>query len=316
VANCPSCGAELEPGGRFCGSCGAASPPQPAFCWSCGGRLEDDAAFCGRCGAATEEPAATTAPGTPADAAVTTVLAGAATEGMTAIMPAARPASAPPVIAPPPFEPAASTYAPAAPPRRWAGILIAVLVIVIAIAAGVTVFALTRDDGSTPPPTSSSTEQTGDGAVAADGTASVESSTTEQPTPESTPTVAPTTLAAEDGQAIQDTLYAYFDGINARDYRAAWLQLAPSLRKTVRLARFAKGDSTSQDSDMVIHWMKKQTSSSVIAYVTFTSTQESEYGPNGDTLDYWTLEYHMKRIGGRWYINGTSGHNGHKYTPG
>ncbi len=50
VAVCPSCGAELAPGSKFCSKCGSAVPSEK-FCSQCGTKLSADAAFCHACGA-------------------------------------------------------------------------------------------------------------------------------------------------------------------------------------------------------------------------------------------------------------------------
>jgi len=68
VGSCPSCGAPVTPGLRFCGSCGAPlvmqAPPAPvgSACPTCGAPLGPSARFCGECG--TPMPAAA-APGPP-----------------------------------------------------------------------------------------------------------------------------------------------------------------------------------------------------------------------------------------------------------
>ena len=51
-ANCPTCGAPLKPGIKFCGSCGAAVPQAPAACPGCGQPVNPGARFCGSCGQA------------------------------------------------------------------------------------------------------------------------------------------------------------------------------------------------------------------------------------------------------------------------
>jgi tetratricopeptide (TPR) repeat protein/predicted nucleic acid-binding Zn ribbon protein len=51
-AACPSCGAALPPGSKFCASCGAPVPvaPQKKFCSNCGAQLVAGAKFCSDCG--------------------------------------------------------------------------------------------------------------------------------------------------------------------------------------------------------------------------------------------------------------------------
>jgi|GEM_PF-1783962 len=48
---CPACGAEVAPGAKFCGSCGTALVAAPTVCPSCGAQLAPGAKFCGECGA-------------------------------------------------------------------------------------------------------------------------------------------------------------------------------------------------------------------------------------------------------------------------
>jgi hypothetical protein len=108
----------------------------------------------------------------------------------------------------------------------------------------------------------------------------------------------------------------YFDAINAGDYHTAWERFTPRLKQQAPLAKFAEGDSTTQDSNVVIHWIKGTGPLTAIAYVTFISTQAAAYGPNHDTEDDWTLDYTMELINGHWLIDGTTGHNGTTHTPG
>lgn len=67
---CPSCGAPVTPGLRFCGNCGtpfatqAPAPPAGAVCPTCGGPMAPGARFCGECGQATQ-PAQAAAPPAP-----------------------------------------------------------------------------------------------------------------------------------------------------------------------------------------------------------------------------------------------------------
>ena len=64
---CASCGAENQPGKKFCGDCGS---PLTATCPSCGASNEPGKKFCGDCGSALSPAAAASAlaPATPREA--------------------------------------------------------------------------------------------------------------------------------------------------------------------------------------------------------------------------------------------------------
>ncbi len=113
---------------------------------------------------------------------------------------------------------------------------------------------------------------------------------------------------------IASTLHAYFAAINTKNFRTAWLQFTPHLEQSISVAHLANTDTTTHDSAIVIHALTVLDSRTVIAYVTFTSTQDASQGPNGDTRDDWTLDYTMRLITGRWLIDGVTAHNGSTHT--
>jgi cytoskeletal protein RodZ len=199
---------------------------------------------------------------------------------------------------------------------------VSVIVLVVIVVAALAVVLLTRHHGSsnkTQPTSSPSPVQT---ATASVSPSTVSASPTESPSASPSPTPSPShsatplpALSQADKQQISDNLQTYFSAINAGDYRTAWEQFTPRLKRQAPLAKFAEGDSTTQDSNVVIHWIKRTGTASAVAYVTFTSTQAAAYGPNHDTRDDWTLDYTMVLVNGRWRIDGTTGHNGVKYTP-
>jgi hypothetical protein len=110
-------------------------------------------------------------------------------------------------------------------------------------------------------------------------------------------------------------LNGYFTAINAADYRTAWELYTPHLRAQIPLEKLSEADSTTQDSDVVIHWVKRTGTRTARAYVTFTSTQDAAHGPDGDTADNWTLDYNLKLVGGLWLIDRVTGHSGSTHTP-
>ena len=114
---CPSCGASVAPGIRFCGNCGsqvAPQAPQPAPappavpCPACGTPVVPGARFCGECGATIEQP-------TPPPAPQPQVMAQAPPPPQAQ---AATPAPPPPPLEEPaaPAEPQAVPEASASPP--------------------------------------------------------------------------------------------------------------------------------------------------------------------------------------------------------
>jgi len=109
--------------------------------------------------------------------------------------------------------------------------------------------------------------------------------------------------------AVGAALKRYFDAINAADYRAAWLGLSPRIRGASPDA-LAKGDATSYDGLVVVHSVTSAPGGAVLAYVTFTSVQAPDKGPNGDSCDNWDLDYTMIPSGGTWLIDQVRGHNG------
>lgn len=110
-------------------------------------------------------------------------------------------------------------------------------------------------------------------------------------------------------QAVGQVLKTYFDGINSADYEQAWLMLSPRLRGP-SWSSFAKGTSTSLDSEVALLSVTPGAGQSVIAHVTFTSVQASEKGPDGDTCDNWDLDYTLIPAGDSWLIDKVLGHNG------
>ena len=109
--------------------------------------------------------------------------------------------------------------------------------------------------------------------------------------------------------AVAGALKNYFDAINAADYRMAWLGLSPRIRGASPDS-LAKGDATSYDALIVIHSVTSAPTGAVLAYVSFTSVQAPEKGPDGDSCDNWDLDYTMIPSSGTWLIDQVKGHNG------
>ncbi len=78
----------------------------------------------------------------------------------------------------------------------------------------------------------------------------------------------------------------------------------------VSVAHLEQNDATSFIFDARLRNLTRSGSGTIIAYVTFTSIQAAECGPNGETCDRWTLDYTMQLVGTRWLIDGAHAHAG------
>ncbi len=125
----------------------------------------------------------------------------------------------------------------------------------------------------------------------------------------------PTTPSDPAVAAMAETLAAYHNAINAGDYLTAWEQFTPAEQQRVTVDHLASADATSFGFEVRIHQVTRLGTEEAVVYVTFTSIQAPGYGPNGETCDYWTLDYTMRLIGGRWLIDHAGPHDGSTHTP-
>ncbi len=111
---------------------------------------------------------------------------------------------------------------------------------------------------------------------------------------------------------ITATLSAYFDAINARNYRLAWSQLSPANQSGNPYTQFAAGVSTTTIADWKLHGIASgPRPGTYIAFVTFRSYQNPSEAPNhSDSCDVWTLNYTMIPSSGRWLISEANPHPG------
>jgi len=84
---------------------------------------------------------------------------------------------------------------------------------------------------------------------------------------------------------------------------------------TTRYQGFAKGVSTSYDSDITILDAQLVDASTVTVDLAFNSLQTSANGPDGDTCDNWTLVFKMvQQSDGTWRMDGAQPYNGSTHT--
>ena len=135
-------------------------------------------------------------------------------------------------------------------------------------------------------------------------------------TPSPSQNIVPVTVAsAAAGQpgasGVAATLGTYFWGINNRQWQTVWQQYTAAGQQGVgSVEHLASADATSNDSNVTVQAITPLDATTLKVFVTFTSTQDADYGPNGDTCDNWTLDYTFDLVNGNWLIDGNHSHNG------
>lgn len=120
-----------------------------------------------------------------------------------------------------------------------------------------------------------------------------------------------TQATGEHVAAIQQSLQAYYYGINTGDYLTSWQQFTPGQQQRIPLAVFAERSESSQDENVVLHSVTPQPDDSTVAHVAFTSRQSADKGPRpNETCTEWNLDYAMVLVGERWLIDKATGHAG------
>jgi S1-C subfamily serine protease len=91
---------------------------------------------------------------------------------------------------------------------------------------------------------------------------------------------------------VQQTLETYFEGIDARDFTAAYSAYSARFQGSLSETSFATADGTSTISSVSVSSVVAQMNDDLKADVTFTSVQAAQDGPvPGQTCTNWSLEY-------------------------
>jgi hypothetical protein len=106
--------------------------------------------------------------------------------------------------------------------------------------------------------------------------------------------------------ALGSTLATYFDGINDGDYASAYDAESTHAHDGESLAIVTANVVTSYDTDLNITSITPRADGSYDVFVTFTSVQASNEGPNGDSCDLWNLDYRLVPGGSGFVIDGAS----------
>ena len=199
----------------------------------------------------------------------------------------------------------APAYAPGSQPgarRRLLGLPVAVLIIVVAAAAAGagTWYALGQ-------------------APAARGPAVLHSSTPASPStpagsaPASAPpaglaSLAPAAALYPGAGAIEGVVNRYFQAINGRDYAAYQATQSPGIAMTA--SQFQAGFESTQDADVLVTGITTAPGGRPAAHVTFTSRQQPQDGPEGESCTNWHVTMYFDGSAGTYTIGAPP--NGYK----
>jgi serine protease Do len=123
-----------------------------------------------------------------------------------------------------------------------------------------------------------------------------------------TPTLPPD--VGDVGAELGTTLATYFDGINDGDYASAYYSETARSHDGESLGTFTANVVTSYDTDVNVSSVTPDADGAYEVFVTFTSVQAANEGPNGDTCDLWSLDYRLVPGGSGFLIDAASSATG------
>ena len=98
---------------------------------------------------------------------------------------------------------------------------------------------------------------------------------------------APAAAGSPDAAAIQPVVTEYFQAINNRDY--AGYRAVESPGNAVSRQQFQAGFRSTVDSDVVVNSIASASDGRPAAEVTFTSQQQPQDGPDGESCTNWQV---------------------------
>ena len=112
--------------------------------------------------------------------------------------------------------------------------------------------------------------------------------------------LAPVAALHPEARLIQPVIAAYFQGINSRDY--AEYVTSQSAGHALTAEEFQTGFRSTQDSGMLITSIAVAPDGRQAAEVTFTSRQQPQDGPDGESCTNWHLTMFFDHHGGTYTI--------------
>ena len=120
--------------------------------------------------------------------------------------------------------------------------------------------------------------------------------------------LAPAAALYPGASAIEKVVNRYFQAINARDYAAYQATQSPGLAMTA--LQFQAGFESTQDSDVLITGITTMPGGQSAADMTFTSRQQPQDGPEGESCTTWHVTMYFDGSAGTYTIGAPP--NGYK----
>jgi hypothetical protein len=179
--------------------------------------------------------------------------------------------------------------------------IVVLIIVVAAAAAGAgTWFAIGHARAGGPPPVLPASSPAGASSPAS-------SASTPAP-PAGLATLAPAAALYPGAVAIEKVVNRYFQAINGRDYAA--YQATQSPGTAMSESQFLAGFKSTRDSDVLITGITSGFDGRPAADVTFTSRQQPQDGPEGETCTNWHVTMYFDGSAGTYTIGAPP--NGYK----
>ncbi|SRR6266568_1369406 len=120
--------------------------------------------------------------------------------------------------------------------------------------------------------------------------------------------LAPAAALYPGASAIESVVNRYFQAINGRDYAAYQATQSPGIAMTA--SQFQAGFASTQDSDVLITGITTMPGGQPAADVTFTSRQQPQDGPEGESCTNWHVTMYFDGSAGTYTIGAPP--NGYK----
>jgi hypothetical protein len=194
--------------------------------------------------------------------------------------------------------------------RGWLTLPVVALIIAVAAAmAGAGTWYVVRKVSAARPPTVvPSSPLANSSGPAASGPASSGPTGPASAPPAGLASLAPAAALYPGASAIEAVVNRYFQAINGRDYAAYQATQSPGLAMTA--SQFQAGFKSTRDSDVLITAITTMPGGQPAADMTFTSRQQPQDGPEGETCTNWHVTMYFDGSAGTYTIGAPP--NGYK----